>query len=122
MAHGTLLKTLVWLPRIFGIATSLSIGLFALDAFSGRTFVEGLPGFIIHLVPSMFLLAIVALSWRREWIGAVVFGMLAIAYALSVPTRPDWMLAISGPLVVTAGLFLLSWWVRGGSAQPAASH
>jgi len=122
MAHGTLLNALVWLPRISGIATSLFIGLFALDAFSGRTFVEGLPGFIIHLVPSMFLLAIVALSWRREWIGAVVFGMLAIAYALSVPTRPDWMLAISGPLVVTAGLFLLSWWVRGGSAQPAASH
>ena len=101
---------LLWSPRILGIAASVFVGLFALDAFGqGRTFLESLPGFLIHLIPAALLLAIVLLSWHREWLGGVAFLSLALAYALMVRWRMDWVAAISGPLVVVGVLFLFSW-------------
>lgn len=122
MSGSTLRTVLVWLPRVAGLATSAFIGLFALDAFEGKTLFEGLPGFVIHLIPSMFLFAVVTLSWRREWIGAIVFTLLAAAYALSVPSHPNWILVISGPLLLTAVLYAVNWWTRHAGAQPALSH
>ena len=48
-------------------------------------------------------------SWRRPWIDGIVFMLLAAAYAVSVPSRPDWTLVISGPLPrAVALLFLLA--------------
>ena len=55
------------------------------------------------------MLAIVAVSWRREWLGAIAFIGLAVAYAMTIPSRVDWMLVISGPLLVVGALFLWSW-------------
>jgi hypothetical protein len=106
---------LLWAPRVLGIAVSLFLALFALDAFApGQSFLQGLAGFAIHLVPSMVLLVVVALSWRREWIGGIVFVSLGVLYAVGAIRRDhlDWALVISGPLVVTGGLYLWSWWNR----------
>jgi hypothetical protein len=64
-------RVLLWSPRILGILMSLFLSLFALDAFSEKQpFSESLPAFAIHLVPALVLLAVVAMSWRWEWIGA----------------------------------------------------
>ena len=78
-------------------------GLFALDAFG-----EGIPALLLHLAPAILLLLVVALSWRWPWVGAVVFLALAAFYALNTLHRPDWILAISGPLSVVGVLFLWS--------------
>ena len=68
MTHSTLS---LWLPRILGLAVSGFIALFALNAFrAGRPLAEGLPDFAMHLVPAALLFAVVALAWRRPWIGA----------------------------------------------------
>jgi hypothetical protein len=89
------------------------LGLFALDAFSeGKPFVRAVGEFVIHLLPAAVVLAIVALAWRREWIGALAFGALAIAYAASVPSRVDWILVISGPLFVIGALYWWCWRAR----------
>ena len=94
-----------------GTELVLFIGSFALDAFShGLSFVDALPGFLVHLIPAFVLLALVAVSWRWEWIGGVAFIGLAVVYAVTMATgRLDWMLAISGPLLVVGALFLWSW-------------
>jgi len=103
-------RLLLWGPRILGIAVSLFLALFALDAFEpGRSVSPALTDFAIHLLPAAVALAIVALSWRRPWIGGVAFVLLAAAYAVSVRFRPDWTLAISGPLLAVGVLFLWSW-------------
>jgi len=96
---------------VLGILTSLFIGLFALDAFSGGTpLTAALPEFLIHLIPAIVLLALVVVAFRRPWIGAVGFIGLALVYALSAPMgHPDWIVAISGPLAVVGALFLWSW-------------
>ena len=105
-----------WTPRIAAIGVSLFLAVFALDAFEGRTFVEGLAGFAIHLAPSAVVLAAVAVAWRLPLVGAVVFPLLAVVYGVMVHWRLDWVAVIGGPLVVLGVLFLLSW--RLGSAPP----
>lgn len=115
---NTLFSLLRWTPRILGIAVALFIGLFALDAFAeGKPLREAIPDFLIHLVPTALLLLTVFVSWRRGWIGAIVFVALAVAYASMVPNRPDWILIIAGPLFVVGLLFFWSW----RSAGPTGS-
>jgi len=48
-------------------------------------------------------------SWRWEWIGGITFVGLAAAYVAVARGRLDWMLLISGPLVVIGTCFLWSW-------------
>jgi hypothetical protein len=103
-------RALLWSPRILGILMSLFLGLFALDAFSeGNPFSESVSAFAIHLVPALLLLAIVAISWRWEWIGGIAFIGLAAAYAAIARDRLDWILVISGPLLVVGASFLWTW-------------
>jgi hypothetical protein len=102
---------LVWAPRVLGIALTLFIAMFALDSFGeGKSIWRALGDFAIHLIPAFVMLAVVVASWRRPWIGGLVFIVLAVLYAMSVPSRPDWILVISGPLIVVGFLFLWSWW------------
>jgi O-antigen ligase len=105
---------LLWIPRILGILVSLFIGMFALDAFSeGKPFIEALADFAIHLTPALLLLALVLVSIRWEWVGGLAFIGLAIVYALTMSRgRLDWLLLISGPLMVVGVLFMWSWFRR----------
>jgi general stress protein CsbA len=104
---------LLWAPRVLGILLCLFLSLFALDAFSGgKTFVQGLPDFLIHLTPMLLLLGVVALSWRWEWVGALVFIGLAAAYAYMARHHVIWILGISVPLLLVGVLFLVSCWSR----------
>lgn len=108
-------RLLLWSPRLLGILVSLFIGMFALDAFSeGKPFLRALLDFGIHLIPASVLLAVVAASFRWEWIGGVTFIGLALVYALTMSRgRFDWMLVISGPLVIVGALFLWNWFRHG---------
>lgn len=99
-------RLIVWIPRVIGTLVALFIGIFAFDAIQ-----EGLLAFLLHLTPMFVLLAVVALSWRWPWVGAGVFTGLAILYAMTSP-RLDWILSISGPLVVVGLLFFVSWRFR----------
>lgn len=109
MTTGKLHTALLWLPRISGILVAGFLALFALDAFNDTSFVAALPEFAIHLIPSLLVLTVVAIAWRFEWIGAVAFVGLAALYATMARGRLDWIVAISGPLLVVAALFLASW-------------
>jgi hypothetical protein len=100
----------LWSPRILGIAVSFVLSLFALDAFtSGRPVDRAVADFVMHLVPALAVLAVVMMAWRRPWMGGVTFVLLAAAYALAARSRLDWVLVISGPLLVVGLLFLWSW-------------
>jgi hypothetical protein len=99
---------LFWTPRLAGAAVSLFVALFALDAFNGQPLTRTLPAVAMHLVPAAIVAAVVVVAWRHPWVGALGFGALAVAYAASVPARLDWIVAISGPLAITAILFAWS--------------
>ena len=103
-------KLLLWSPRILGILVCLFLSLFALDAFGdGKTFIQVLPDFAIHVAPMLILLAVVGVSWRWEWVGGLVFTGLAAGYAYFARNHVSWILGIAGPLLVVGVLFFWSW-------------
>jgi hypothetical protein len=95
---------LLWSPRFLGICTALFVGLFALDALD-----DGVAALLLHLVPALSLLTLAVASWRHEWLGAAGFITLGVLYAVWVWPRGEWLLVISGPLLLVGVLFLWSW-------------
>jgi len=106
---------LFWSPRILVLLFAAFISLFALDVFAEHHgFWETTLAFIIHLVPTAILLLFLALSWRWEWTGAVLFTGLAVFYLVASRGRFPWFVRalISGPLFLMGLLFLLNWAFR----------
>lgn len=120
--RSTSTQLLLWAPRLLGLAVCLFFGLFALDAFDGRqNLARSLADFAIHLLPVLLLVTIVLLSWRRPWIGGVVFIGVAVLYATALARgRLDWIAVIAGPLFLVGLLFLWSWRQIGGVSAGSA--
>jgi hypothetical protein len=106
-------RSLYWAPRLLSIAYIVFISLFALDS-------AGVAEFAVHMIPSMVLIAMLAVSWRLDAAGALLFGVAALWYASLQPEHPTWVLTISGPLVVIALLFLANWRIHAHRAQTPA--
>ncbi len=106
-------EAVLWTARILALGICVFLALLALDAGEGDRPTSGtVAKGVIHLLPSLALLAIVVLTWRRPWIAGVVLVGLAVVYAVIV-RRFDWVLVISGPLLSAGLLFFWSW--LGGS-------
>jgi len=106
---------LFWLPRVLGILFAIFLSLFALDIFNeGYGVRETGLALLIHLMPVLTVVAVLVLAWRRQWIGALLFSALAMAYPLLTQGRQHWSayLVISGPLVLLGVLFILNWIYR----------
>ncbi|MGA2902399.1 MAG: hypothetical protein ABSD98_01095 [Candidatus Korobacteraceae bacterium] len=106
-------KVLFWAPRLLCIAYIVFLGLFALDVFSEfHGFWRVTAALLIHLIPSFIVALVLALAWKWEWIGAVLFCAAATYYAYIAYRHPNWVLTISGPLFVVAALFCANWLSR----------
>ena len=102
---------LFWAPRILCLLLALWLGVFALDVFGeGYGFWETVLALLLHLIPTALVLGILALAWRWEWVGAVVFALLGLFYAgWAGGEHWAWIAFISGPLFLVALLFWLNW-------------
>ena len=108
-------RLLYWTPRVFTILFAIFISLFALDVFSeGKGFWETVLNLLLHLVPMAIIVGVLVLSWRREWIGAIIYVALAILYVILAWGRFPFsvFLIIAGSLVLTGALFMLNWLLR----------
>jgi hypothetical protein len=109
-------ELLYWSPRVLCIAFALFTSIFALDVFGeGRGFWETAGALFMHLIPTFLILIILAVSWRREWIGGVFYIGLAAVYIIAFRDRPlHWsaLVLIAAPLVLMGALFLLNWYYR----------
>jgi hypothetical protein len=106
---------LFWSPRVLTIPFALFVSLFALDVFDeGYGFWGTVVALFMHLIPTWIVLVILCLSWRWEWIGAVLIVALGLLYAYWAVGRghPEWTVPMSGPLFLVGGLFLLNWLYR----------
>jgi hypothetical protein len=96
--------------RISGILFALFISVFAIDVFTEELgFWKTVAALFIHLLPSFFVLLIIFISWRFEWVGALIFIALGMAYIFTRQADPLAYLLIAGPLFLTGFLFLWSW-------------
>lgn len=108
-------KSLFWSPRILCILFALSLCIFAADVFGdGRGFWETVLALLMHLIPSAIVLIVLAIAWRWEWVGAVVFLALGALYLIFTWGQFHWSayVAISGPLFLIGILFLVNWFWR----------
>jgi hypothetical protein len=102
-------RVLFWTPRVLCILFAMLLSMFALDVFSeGYSFGKTILALLIHLVPTYIVVIGLVIAWRWEWVGAILFIVLALFY-LIWSGRFDWSLAISGPLLLIGVLFLFNW-------------
>ena len=114
-------RFLIWTPRILGLLFAGFISLFALDVFEeARGFWPTTLALLLHLIPTALLLGALAVAWRWERVGALLFFGLGVTYAILARTHPAWIVLLAGPLFLIGGLFLLNWRYR--TELPAPSH
>lgn len=107
---------LFWSPRVLGLLFALFVSLFALDVFGqGYGFWGTLGALLIHLIPVYVLLIALAIGWRWEWAGALLFGGFAVWYLVMI-WEPAPLIAIligalpiAAPALLVGLLFLLDW-------------
>jgi hypothetical protein len=108
-------RVVFWMPRILCLLFAVFISLFALDVFgAGYGFWETLVALLIHLVPTAIILIALAIAWRREWIGAILFVALGAWYVITAWGKFPWTtyLLIAGPSVLIGVMFLVNWLFR----------
>jgi hypothetical protein len=118
------LQVIQWIPRVLCVIAILFISLFAFDSFSSdRTFLQNLPGFLIHLIPSLVLTLLLILAWKRELIGGIVFtivGLVATPFIYninfhhnqSVGISLSIIFAVTLPFILIGILFIVSHYIR----------
>jgi prolipoprotein diacylglyceryltransferase len=82
---GKSISVFHWLPRIICILAILFISMFALDAFSpGLTLWKQIGDFLIHLIPSYIMIALLVIAWKWEYVGGIIFTVIGFVFCLSV--------------------------------------
>ena len=100
-----------WPARIAALLFSAFIALFAFEAGDTQQVAQPLDC-LMHLLPVGCVLLIIALAWKREWIGMLAFLALALIYAWWSWDHMQWVLVMGAPLLVIAALYAYAWWSR----------
>jgi hypothetical protein len=89
------------------------MSLFALDVFNeGLGLWKTTLALSIHLIPAAFVVVVLALSWRWEWVGGILYIAAGVFYLIGARHHPNWIVVISGPLFLVGALFLFNWLKR----------
>ena len=108
-------RILFWTPRVLSILFALFVSLFALDVFGvGYSFWETVLALLIHLVPVYILLIGLAIAWRWEWVGALIFMGFAVWYVAMAwgQFQLSVYLMMAGVPFVVGILWLIDWLYR----------
>lgn len=101
---------IMWVPRAMAMGVSCFLALFAMDAFEGDGGpMEKVVGLLVHLIPAGLCVVAVIMAWEHEWLGGLLFGTFAGAYLWWAWDHKEWVLVMSGPLLLVAVLYLVAW-------------
>jgi hypothetical protein len=76
---------LFWAPRLILIFFAAFLMLFSFDVFEGASSAgEAALAFFMHNLPSIILLVILAISWKRDLVGGIIFLLLGLACLVGV--------------------------------------
>jgi hypothetical protein len=108
-----LAKVIHWAPRISALMIIFFISLFSLDVFEMEASpLELLGGFLIHNIPSIAMLALLALAWKRPAVGFVAFliagALFALFFVRDIDALPNLLIFVF-PILLIAGLFYADW-------------
>ncbi len=119
-----LAKFIHWAARAAVVVIGGFLSLFSLDVFELQASpLELLAGFLMHNLPTIALLVLLAFAWKRPAVGFVAFliaGMLfAVFFVRDFYALPNLVLFVL-PLLLIAALFYIDWkWLGGASSQAA---
>ncbi len=120
----TSIKVIHWVPRILCIIAILFISLFAADAFGlGLSIWQQLVDFLMHLIPSFILLALLIIAWKWEYIGGIIFMIIGLGFSPivfmhnykmnhSIGMSLGIILMITIPFVIVGILFIVSHFLK----------
>ena len=94
-------------PRITGLAMGLIL---SLDALLGYTPASEMVGpSAARLIPTALFFSVLAIAWRREALGGLLFVVMGFATALSTDSQDrDWIMDVSGVAWLVGAGFLVS--------------
>lgn len=108
------------LPRVLCILAILFISMFAMDSFDpALSLGKQITGFLIHLIPSYILTALLLIAWKSEKVGGIIFILIGVIFTPIVFLQNYNMnqsigmsllinLMITMPFVLVGVLFLMS--------------
>ncbi|MFC1686266.1 hypothetical protein ACFLZZ_04585 [Nanoarchaeota archaeon] len=101
-------KVLFWTPRVLMILFIGFLSLFALDVFGEYAFPEVLVALFMHLLPTFALIALLALAWKKEYLGGIAILLLGVVFTLFFNTYREIIsfILISLPVFIVGGMFL----------------
>ena len=114
-------KTLYWAPRVLSILFICFLMSFSLDLFGpGVSAGEIAAGLFFHNIPSLILLILLVIAWKRELVGAISYFCAGLFYVVflvfsAVNSGTPWYLVLSwglliaGPAFIIGILFLFNW-------------
>jgi hypothetical protein len=112
-----LAKVIHWAPRLAAILIIFFISLFSLDVFGmGASPLELLGGFLMHNIPSIGMLVLLILAWKRPAVGFVAFliagALFTIFFVRDIYSLPN-LLVFVFPILLIACLFYADWkWLK----------
>lgn len=113
-------KYLYWTPRILSFVFAAFLIIFSFDVFDGTSgFWQTALALFIHNIPSLILIAVAIIAWKRELVGAIAFGLFSLLFLISTAVRSQsgpepyiqmaWSMIIFVPALLTAVLYYLNW-------------
>ena len=103
-------KIFLWTPRILTILAILFMMMFSLDVFGGNEPIYmQLVGFLIHNIPAFALMGVLAISWKWEFAGGIVFMVSSVVMSIlfkGFQGNPASLIVV-GPFFLIGVLFLI---------------
>ena len=110
--------TIKWTARIMTMAFAALISIFAMDVFGeGYGFWQTILALFMHLIPTFFIILVLAFSWKWELVGGIIFPLLGLAYIILAWGKFALVayLFISGPLFILGILYTIGWYLKKSS-------
>lgn len=114
-------KILYLSPRILSILYICFLTLFSLDVFEpGMSAGEVALGLFMHNIPSIIMIVLLVIAWRKEIVGAVGYfcaGLLYIGFLIFNAVNSGlqwhlvilWIIIIAVPALLIGILFFINW-------------
>ncbi len=109
----TSMKLLPLLPRLLSILAIAFVSIFALDLLEHGILGEYFLTFLMHMVPSFTLMIILAIAWKWELIGGIIYVLLGIGISPLIYTDSYvTIVLITSPFILAGLLFILSHFLK----------
>ncbi len=114
-------RILYWSPRVLSILFICFLTMFSFDVFEpGRSGGEIALGLLMHNIPSIILIILLAIAWRKEIVGVASYfgaGLLYVGFVIYQVTNSGlpwytaitWSITIAVPAFVIGILFFINW-------------